>query len=219
MSIKFDEFIKNAGIDIADAERAKEKIYDSKYRFLLGKDSNGDAVIEGNTDAITQFVIEALAEDQQRVDEERAAKIEEKQRQEQMQRASRELLKNPDSILTTTGESFEGYKIVQYRGCITADSVTAVQRQLTHFSNIGVERGKTRTAVKLVDSLQSLRQDALMGLKTEAAGYGCNAIIGVSYNYITLDPLDNPYGATGNSQPYIFCVSATGTAVRIEKND
>lgn len=52
MSIKFDEFIKNAGIDIADAERAKEKIYDSKYRFLLGKDSNGDAVIEGNTDAI-----------------------------------------------------------------------------------------------------------------------------------------------------------------------
>ena len=217
MGIRFEEFIKNSGIDEADTERAKEIINDSKYRFLLGKDSNGDTVIDGNTEAIAIFVTESLAEDQQRIEEKRAAKMEEKQLQRQMQRERETLLKDPDSLLTTTGESFEGYKIVHSSGCISADSVKAVQRQLTHLSNIGVEKGKTRTAVKLVESLQSLRQEALVELKTTAAGCGCNAIIGVSYNYITLDPLANPYGATGNSQPYIFCVSATGTAVKIEK--
>ena len=136
---------------------------------------------------------------------------------ERVEREREKLIETSSSFMTTTGESFTGYNITKNGGCITADSVTAVQRQLTNLSNIGVEKGKTRTAVKLVNSLQSLRQEALAGLKAEAANYGCNAVIGVSYNYITLDPLVNPYGATGNSQPYIFCVSATGTAVKIEK--
>lgn len=232
---KINDVLKAAGLDIKDTETVTEILKNSReYGSTVRSGITGTSV-DGNVDLIAQFVLKKLQETEEKghsisitdknvesykagIDVKRI-QAEKEAEAERIEKEREKLIEASSSFMTTTGESFAGYNITRYGGCITADSVTAVQRQLTHLSNIGVEKGKTRTAVKLVNSLQSLRQEALAELKAEAANCGCNAVIGVSYNYITLDPLANPYGATGNSQPYIFCVSATGTAVKIEKDE
>jgi uncharacterized protein YbjQ (UPF0145 family) len=71
----------------------------------------------------------------------------------------------------------------------------------------------------LMESLVVLRRNALNELKEAALALGCNAVIGVDFDYLTLDP------ETVNSQggtlymPYVFGVTANGNAVIIEKND
>lgn len=49
---------------------------------------------------------------------------------------------------------------------------------------------------------------------------GCNAIVGVDFDYLTLDP---QHAAALNAsvtvyEPYVICVTANGNAVVIEKN-
>lgn len=232
---KIYEIINVAGLDSSDTAEVTEILKDSREYGRSFRSGITGTSVDGDLDSIAQFVVKKLQEKEEKehyintsdehVEAYKAGldakkiQAEKEAEAERLEREREKLIASSAAFMTTTGESFEGYKIVVYGGCISSDAVTAVQRQLTHFSNIGIEKGKTRTAVKLVNSIQSLRQEALAELKAEAANCNCNAVVGVSYNYITLDPLANPYGATGNSQPYIFCVSATGTAVRIEKEE
>lgn len=46
---------------------------------------------------------------------------------------------------------------------------------------------------------------------------GCNAIIGVDFDYITLDPQTANFSGGTTYQPYVFGVTANGNAVIIEK--
>lgn len=60
---------------------------------------------------------------------------------------------------------------------------------------------------------------ALAELKEAAYDLGCNAVIGVDFDYITLEPeTANSKGGT-TYLPYVFCVTANGNAVVIEKDD
>ena len=65
-----------------------------------------------------------------------------------------------------------------------------------------------------------IRRNALRELKEAAYELGCNAVIGVDFDYITLDPQTKDLLATGgiSYQPYVFAVTANGNAVVIEKN-
>ncbi len=73
---------------------------------------------------------------------------------------------------------------------------------------------------KLLNSLVEIRRNALRELKEAAYELGCNAVIGVDFDYITLDPQTKDLLATGgiSYQPYVFAVTANGNAVVIEKN-
>jgi uncharacterized protein YbjQ (UPF0145 family) len=66
--------------------------------------------------------------------------------------------------------------------------------------------------------LVALRRNALTELKQAAHALGCNAVIGVDFDYITLEPetANNQGGVT--YLPYVFAVTANGNAVTIEKN-
>ena len=73
---------------------------------------------------------------------------------------------------------------------------------------------------KLLNSLVEIRRNALRELKEAAYELGCNAVIGVDFDYITLDPQTKDLLGPGgiSYQPYVFAVTANGNAVVIEKN-
>lgn len=115
------------------------------------------------------------------------------------------------SILITSGFDFEGYKIMKYSGYISGDDVIQVSRSEGFFNN------PINVGESLMKSLVEMRRQALTELKRAAYDLGCNAIIGVDFDYLILDP--ETANASGQTlyQPYIFGVTANGTAVLIEK--
>lgn len=113
-------------------------------------------------------------------------------------------------ILISSGFNFEGYKIVKYSGYISGDDATQIPRS-------GVFGG--RNGENLTNALVRIRRQALSELKEAAYNLGCNAVIGVDFDYITLEPETANIGGGTLYEPYIICVTANGNAVVIEKDE
>ncbi len=116
-------------------------------------------------------------------------------------------------MLITSGFNFDGYKIVKYSGYISGDDAVSVDRGFFAFG-LGLD---TDIRNKLMASLVDIRRNALRELKEAAYDLGCNAVIGVDFDYLTLDPETAHLGGGTTYQPYIFGVTANGNAVIIEK--
>ena len=104
-------------------------------------------------------------------------------------------------MLITSGFSFDGYTITKYSGYISGDDAISVDRGLAVFgSDTGVKD-------KLLNSLVEIRRNALRELKEAAYELGCNAVIGVDFDYITLDPQTKDLLATGGEYrtSHTFC--------------
>lgn len=112
-------------------------------------------------------------------------------------------------MLITSGFNFDGYRIVKYSGYISGDDAMTVSRG-SSFTDGGVRDN-------LLSSLTQIRRNALRELKEAAYDLGCNAVIGVDFDYITLDPQTANITGGTTYQPYVFCVTANGNAVIIEK--
>lgn len=117
-------------------------------------------------------------------------------------------------MLITSGFSFDGFSISKYSGYISGDDVTQVARGVDLFAGLGT----TKVGEALTASLVTIRRNALRELKEAAYALGCNAVIGVDFDYITLQPETARLGGGTTYQPYVFCVTANGNAVVIEKN-
>lgn len=119
------------------------------------------------------------------------------------------------NMLITSGFSFDGYTITRYSGYVSGDDAVQVPRSQGSWWS-----GTTTTDVgkSLMESLVKIRRQALTELKEAAYALGCNAVIGVDFDYITLDP--ETAGNNGGTLylPYVFGVTANGNAVFIEKN-
>lgn len=112
------------------------------------------------------------------------------------------------NILISSGFDFDGYRILKYSGYISGDDAIELPRS----GVFGSDNGK-----KLTDALVKIRMQALRELKEAAYDLGCNAVIGVDFDYLTLEPeTANIHGGT-LYEPYIICVTANGNAVIIEK--
>lgn len=111
-------------------------------------------------------------------------------------------------MLISSGFSFEGYKIVRYSGYISGDDAMQIPRS-------GVFGGKN--GENLTQALVNIRRQALAELKEAAYNLGCNAVIGVDFDYITLEPETANFNGGTLYEPYIICVTANGNAVVIEK--
>ena len=68
-------------------------------------------------------------------------------------------------------------------------------------------------------SLVQIRRQALIELKEAAYALGCNAVIGVDFDYITLDPQTATSSGGTLYLPYVFGVTANGNAVIIERKE
>lgn len=118
------------------------------------------------------------------------------------------------SMLITSGFNFDGYTITKYSGYISGDDAVSMDRPSHGFWG-GVQGD---VGSDLLAGLSHIRRNALTELKEAAYALGCNAVIGVDFDYLTLDP------ETVNNQggvlylPFLFAITANGNAVVIEKN-
>ena len=117
------------------------------------------------------------------------------------------------NMLITSGFNFDGYTITKYSGYISGDDAISVPRGMTIFGS------GTDVKDKLMESLVIIRRRALAELKEAAYALGCNAVIGVDFDYLTLDPQTANLAGGTTYQPYIFGVTANGNAVVIEKTE
>jgi uncharacterized protein YbjQ (UPF0145 family) len=120
------------------------------------------------------------------------------------------------NMLITSGFNFDGYTITKYSGYISGDDAISVARGLAVFGSGALSSG-TNVKDKLMESLVVIRRNALAELKEAAYALGCNAVIGVDFDYLTLDPQTTNIGGGTTYQPYVFGVTANGNAVVIEK--
>ena len=117
------------------------------------------------------------------------------------------------NMLITSGFSFDGYTITKYSGYISGDDAISVDRGWAIFG-IGIN-----VKDRLLGTLVEIRRNALAELKEAAYALGCNAVIGVDFDYLTLDPQTANLTGGTTYQPYVFAVTANGNAVIIEKNE
>lgn len=168
---------------------------------------NGN-VISGNITVCHRCVDEYVKalEESQITPEEIAKQEAEKRKAAALKRAREAAL---PSILISSGFSFEGYRIVKYSGYISGDDAIQINR-----GDLFVNAGQN-----LTEALVLIRAQALKELKEAAYDLGCNAVIGVDFDYLTFEPeTANASGGT-TYHPYVVCVTANGNAVVIEKEN
>ena len=125
------------------------------------------------------------------------------QKEQEIARAKRN--QEIDQIMVTSGSTFEGYRIVKYSDYILGNAETSVSR------------GSAWEGVSIRESVSYIRRKVIRELKETAYSLGCNAVVGVDFDYVTLAPeTANASGGT-TYQPYVCCVTANGNAVIIEK--
>lgn len=168
--------------------------------------------IEGYVERFKKYSADKKAEEEfeklaaaLKAKEERILAAEKRKAEEEKQKA----LAN---MLITSGFNFDGYRITRYSGYISGDDAISINR-----GTDGLFSSPTNVSKSLTDSLVKIRRQAIKELKEAAYDLGCNAVIGVDFDYITIDPeTANSSGGT-TYLPYVFCVTANGNAVVIEK--
>ena len=149
----------------------------------------------------------AYSDEQRQIASERSA-VEQQEAAERNQKLA--------GILITSGFNFEGHTITKYSGYISGDDAIEVNRPSQGFFG---GMGKQSVGASLMASLVQIRRNALTEMKEAALALGCNAIIGVDFDYLTLDPETASNQGGTLYLPYVFGVTANGNAVIIEKND
>ncbi len=112
------------------------------------------------------------------------------------------------AMLVSSGFNFDGYTVKKYSGYISGDDTIEINRDDLNKNN----------GQYLCDCLAKIRIQALKELKEAAYDLGCNAIIGVDFDYMTFEPETIDAVGTHYYMPYMLCVTANGNAVVIEKN-
>ena len=106
------------------------------------------------------------------------------------------------SFLTTTESSFQGYRNLECRGVVGADSIIGTGLVADAASALSDLSGSKSN--KLAAKMDNAKRGALQNAIEKAVIAGGNALVGVSFF---------PYVVNGN----MLGVSVTGTAVRIEE--
>lgn len=159
---------------------------------------------------VDEFRASTSPEEVERRLEEKRRQKEEAERQYQLERER--MRRATAGMLITSGFTFDGYRITKYSGYISGDDAMTVNRGIDF---LGFATSNTKDG--LLASLSGIRRNALQELKEAAYNLGCNAVIGVDFDYITLDPQTANLAGGTTYQPYVFCVTANGNAVVIEK--
>ena len=195
--MKIKDISKNYGVDEMEFERFcnQEKTIEVKGAF---SSSIADNDVERAVNLYKQAKAEKADADKAKAD------------------AAAEKQRFLASMLITSGFNFDGYTIKKYSGYISGDDATTIPRTgLTKWLHYVDE---SKNSQNLTEALVKIRRKAIQELKEAAYDLGCNAVIGVDFDYITLDPQTaNSTGGT-TYEDYVICVTANGNAVVIEKN-
>jgi len=205
--MKTKDISTHYGIDQGSFDRWLVNYSDIPHKsgIMGGLSIEDDAHIEA---AVANFQ-SYLAEHEARVAQENAEKEHAKH---EMAQAAQQKQQALASMLITSGFNFDGYKITKYSGYISGDDVVQIDRGSQGFFSSVTDVGGS-----LMTSLSKIRRNALAELKEAAYDLGCNAVIGVDFDYLTLDPETANAGGGTLYLPYVFGVTANGNAVIIEK--
>ena len=110
----------------------------------------------------------------------------------------------PEIQITTT-HTFEGRRIVEYRGLVSGDAILGANMFRDMFAGLRDMVGGRSGSYEKV--LRSAKTEAIEDMLESARERGANAVVGVDLDYETIQIQD------GGS---MLMVSATGTAVVIE---
>jgi len=182
-----------------------------KLSFSGAVDVSDSQDIRGIVQEFKEYYAGAQAEAERNDSERKEAEAKSSAERE---RADQEKAQAMSSMLITSGFNFDGYSITRYSGYISGDDAVSMDRPAQGFWG-GVNRS---VGADLLASLSHIRRNALIELKESAYALGCNAVIGVDFDYLTLDP--ETAGSNGGTLylPFLFAVTANGNAVIIEKN-
>ena len=166
----------------------------------------GISVNDSDVDRIVSLYREDLLQQEKNEEDELIRKKEEEEEDKQKKKALAQML-------ITSGFTFDGYKITKYSGYISGDDCVTLPRD-TFWGNNRVDQN-------LCGALVKIRRQALKELKEAAYDLGCNAVIGVDFDYLTMDPQHASAlnGTVTVYEPYVICVTANGNAVVIEKDE
>ena len=202
--MKVSELASKYGIDQRSFEQF---LVATKYPYTIAAFSGEKTVKDADESTLYVKFVEYTKEQEEK-------QIEAEKQMAYMEQYNRERSAALPKILVTSGYNFEGYRIVKYSGYISGDDAVQVDRGTASYWFGG---GATDVGTELMKSLTVIRRNALRELKEAAYDLDCNAIIGVDFDYMTLDP--QTANSTGGTTylPYVFGVTANGTAVKIEK--
>lgn len=125
----------------------------------------------------------------QQIEEAEAAKAENERRYRE----------EKDSVLSTTGYSFDGYVITAYHGIVSTDNIIGTGIASEFKASVSDLMGESSKALK--EKLASAKELAYQDLLKEAILAGGNAIIGISYDVYVFGSM--------------LGVSVTGTSVSV----
>jgi uncharacterized protein YbjQ (UPF0145 family) len=200
--------------DIAKSNGLDPKAFDGWLKQSGHEFKSGMTGLSVDDNVDTQDLVAGynryVAEEEERRAQEEARLAADKANAE---RAAQEKQQFLAGMLITSGFNFDGYTITRYSGYISGDSAVQVNRPKEGW--FGGVKGNVGDA--LMESLVHIRRQALAELKEAAYDLGCNAVIGVDFDYLTLDPETvNSNGGT-LYLPFLFGVTANGNAVIVEK--
>lgn len=120
------------------------------------------------------------------------------------------------NMLVTSGFGFEGYTITRYADYVSGDDAVSIPREASWLN--GGRSNKAGDA--LMRTVAKARRRALHQLKEAAHALGCNAVIGLDFDYLALAPEPGNLQDTSKAThlPHVFGVTANGNAVVIEKS-
>lgn len=197
--MKTKDIAKKYNIDQSSFEKYLKKVGAGKLGFI-SLDVILDEDIPGYVERYKEYLVEG---EQREKEEEERRKIAEEEKQIAL-----------SNMLITSGFNFDGYTIKKYSGYISGDDAVSVNRGKDSLFDNVTDVGQVLTA-----ALVKIRRRAIQELKEAAYDLGCNAVIGVDFDYITLEP-ETANGRGGTTYlPYVFCVTANGNAVIIEKDE
>ncbi|MCI7505086.1 MAG: heavy metal-binding domain-containing protein [Coriobacteriaceae bacterium] len=107
----------------------------------------------------------------------------------------------------TSTASFEGYDIIRYGGYVSGDEAIMLS---DGFFGSGFSSDAVNNAIK------KIRITAIEELKAAAAEIGCNAVVGLDFDYVTVDRQYPGFSGSVKNETYLM-LTANGTAVEIEK--
>lgn len=205
--MKVSEIAKKHGLKEDDFE---QWLNNSEYQVKFGfTGSTVDDSLDPN-DLANKFT---QAQEQRKKEKESAEQLA-KDKEMATAKADSEMKQATASMLITSGFNFDGYTITKYSGYISGDSAISMDRPKQGWLG-GVNRD---VGEDLLAGLAQIRRKALEELKEAAFALGCNAVIGVDFDYLTLDPQTATSSGGTLYLPFLFAVTANGNAVVIEKS-
>jgi uncharacterized protein YbjQ (UPF0145 family) len=205
--MKTKEIAKGYGLDQGGFDRWLKQ---SGHQYKSGMtgltvddDVNAHELVSGFNEHLVQEK-ERLAKEQEGLAQEKA----------NAHRAAQEKQHALASLLITSGFNFDGYTITKYSGYISGDDAVSMDRPKQGWFGMNKDVG-----ADLLAALVHIRRNALAELKEAAHALGCNAVIGVDFDYLTLDPETVTSSGGTLYLPFLFAVTANGNAVVIEKNE